>query len=1087
MKKVICALFFVIPMLGYGQLPDFAVQDYHPSTPSSFQFDKYTELPVSEFTGVANISVPIYTVKEDGLSFPVALSYHSGGIHVADEASWVGLGWDMTFGGIVQTVNGSDDLIVDQFMQPNYLFCPTPTYLPFRYAYGTSCGSCNGTGWSNPYPIPSVIPTYSYYVATNYYMPINGDFDDQADGESIATEAPGNTFDSDPDIFSASINGHNITFKLNFVTKNFDVLNDTGYAITYGAGNFEIVAPNGVQYYFQQFTTVHYTEATVTGISSKIWVLTKVITQHKKQILFNYTHLDSVSNFPSFTQKWASETVTPTLQGANACNFRSQDALFNPPVLSAGTTFTFTAEDRLYMSSIQFPNGTVYFYTSSRSDLLGGLKLDSVQIASSSVINTYHFNYAYFNSAGVGGSIVQSQDSSIFGNMPNLRLQLASVKDNSGQVYSFTYNPVPLPAKNSQAQDFWGFYNGQLNNTSTIPNPARLNNPSWGNNGNNNSASSYYAQACMLTTIQYPTGGTDSLEYALNDFTNYWMPDSATLTNTISHGDGLRIQAIDYRATGSVNAKRTIFTYINGVNNIPFECFRTYDPPVYQLTQDQGSILGVSVYTINEIDAKGFFSANPLCSINGVGYKEVIQQDIAPDGTTNGRVETYFDDTMDNISNAGIVACLTNVSLPPTKVSSSPENGSVDHILYYDSNNNLVKAIHNSYYNVVSSVYYGVRVFGYGAFLWGQCPGDVTSSTWTPIPQTLIAFYPVFDMKTLLSSRTTTEYASGDSMTTVESYAYDALNQPYNYLKGNGEYYIQSSYEYPYTTGGSYTDAQSQSFLMNDHRLSELVYETTSRGRFYDGYAPGDYAIKHYEVNANQAVVESSLSQYHNLLVAIPIADSISYDMYDNTYANLLQFTKNYTTNSLIWGYNGEYVIAEIKNASQSNVAYTSFEGSSNGNWTYAGIPNADATAPTGYACYSLAGGSVVSPSLSSATTYVVSYWIKSSRSLTIAGTISGYPLRGATVNGWTYFEHKVTGQTSVSVSGSGYIDELRLYPATAQMTTYAYTPLIGMTAQCDMDSRLSHYDYDAYGRLKDIRDQNGNIIKTYSYHYQGQ
>lgn len=1091
MKKVICALFLVIPFLGFGQMPDFAVQDYHPSTPSSFQFEKYTELPVSQFTGVANISVPIYTIKEDGVSIPVSLTYHSGGIHVSDEASWVGLGWDMTFGGIVQTVNNSDDLIVEKFLQPSYLFCPTPTYLPDRYGYGTACPSCNGAGWSNPYPIPAVTPNYSYYVATNYYMPINGNFDDQSDGESISTEAPGDTFDSDPDIFNATFMGHHITFLLNYVSKKFDVLNDTGYAITYGAGAFEIVVPNGEQYYFQQYTTVNYTENTQSGISSKIWVLNKIVTQHKKQILFNYTHLDSVSNYPSFTQKWASVSFATGPQGMNACNSNTAwTGLFNAPVLSAGTTFVFTAEDRIYLSSIQFPNGTLNFFTSSRSDLLGGLKLDSVQISSAAVINTFHLNYSYFNSASVGGNIVQSPDSAIFGNMPNLRLELISVNDNSGQTYGFGYNPIPLPAKNSQAQDYWGFYNGQLNNASTIPNPSRLNNPSWGNNGNNNSASSYYSQASMLTTIKYPTGGTDSMEYALNDFVNYWVPDSASLTNTISHGDGLRIQAVDYRAAGSLNAKRTIYTYVNGVNNIPFECFRTYTPPVYQVTSQSGNgnLLGYSVETINEIDAKGFFSANPLCSINGVGYKEVIQQDIAPDGTTNGRTETYFNDTVDNVSNAGIVACLTNVSLPPTKVPTSPENGSVDHVLLYDNNNNLVKRIQNTYSNVLSPVYCGVRVFSYGNMLLGSCPVGVNTSTWTPMPQTLIAFYPIFDVKTLLQTRTTSELAGGDSVTAQESFSYDAYNQLYSYMKENGEYFENKYYEYPYSNQ-NYHDATSLAYLINDHRLSEIVWESSSNGKFYDGYNPGSIADKHYTLNSNSAVVESSLCSYHNLLVANPLPDSVNYDLYDNTYANLLQFTKNFSTNSLIWDYTGEYVIAEIRNATQNNVAYTSFESNGTGNWSFSGTASQDTTAPTGTYCYNLSqsNATISSGSLSVSNTYIVSYWIKGTSPLSIPGTLTNYPIQGKTEKGWTYFEHKVSSQNNISISGSGFIDELRLYPATAQMTTYTYKPLIGEASVCDMDSRISYYDYDAYGRLKDIRDMDGNILKTYRYHYQGQ
>lgn len=73
------------------------------------------------------------------------------------------------------------------------------------------------------------------------------------------------------------------------------------------------------------------------------------------------------------------------------------------------------------------------------------------------------------------------------------------------------------------------------------------------------------------------------------------------------------------------------------------------------------------------------------------------------------------------------------------------------------------------------------------------------------------------------------------------------------------------------------------------------------------------------------------------------------------------------------------------------------------------------------------------------------------------------------------------------SVDGSGDIDELRCYPANAQMETYTYSPLIGMTSHCDVGNRVTYYSYDVLGRLSFARDQDGNIVKTYQYHYKGQ
>jgi YD repeat-containing protein len=194
---------------------------------------------------------------------------------------------------------------------------------------------------------------------------------------------------------------------------------------------------------------------------------------------------------------------------------------------------------------------------------------------------------------------------------------------------------------------------------------------------------------------------------------------------------------------------------------------------------------------------------------------------------------------------------------------------------------------------------------------------------------------------------------------------------------------------------------------------------------------------------------------------------------------------------SYIWDYRHAHPIAEISNAAQSDIAYTSFEADGKGNWTFTGSSNPDATSPTGNNCYNIGqtSGSISKSGLTSSNFYIVSYWIKNSSPLTIAGTMSGYPIQGKTINGWTYFEHKITGQTTITVSGSGtlYIDELRLYPYSAQMKTYTYNPLIGKTSECDADNRVTYYQYDGFGRLKVLLDQDHNIIKTVQYHYNGE
>jgi len=64
------------------------------------------------------------------------------------------------------------------------------------------------------------------------------------------------------------------------------------------------------------------------------------------------------------------------------------------------------------------------------------------------------------------------------------------------------------------------------------------------------------------------------------------------------------------------------------------------------------------------------------------------------------------------------------------------------------------------------------------------------------------------------------------------------------------------------------------------------------------------------------------------------------------------------------------------------------------------------------------------------------------------------------------------------------FISPLRTNFPEAQIITYSYKPLVGLTTQTDPKGRTTYYEYDDFGRLKWIKDQNGNIVKENQYHY---
>jgi len=79
-------------------------------TPNVAAMEKFGDYPVNLYTGLPDISIPIFEIKSGPLEVPIRLSYHASGIKYADQASWVGLGWSLMGGGFIsRNVNNKPD------------------------------------------------------------------------------------------------------------------------------------------------------------------------------------------------------------------------------------------------------------------------------------------------------------------------------------------------------------------------------------------------------------------------------------------------------------------------------------------------------------------------------------------------------------------------------------------------------------------------------------------------------------------------------------------------------------------------------------------------------------------------------------------------------------------------------------------------------------------------------------------------------------------------------------------------------------------------------------------------------------------
>ncbi|PTT04248.1 hypothetical protein DBR11_00070, partial [Pedobacter sp. HMWF019] len=53
-----------------------------------------------------------------------------------------------------------------------------------------------------------------------------------------------------------------------------------------------------------------------------------------------------------------------------------------------------------------------------------------------------------------------------------------------------------------------------------------------------------------------------------------------------------------------------------------------------------------------------------------------------------------------------------------------------------------------------------------------------------------------------------------------------------------------------------------------------------------------------------------------------------------------------------------------------------------------------------------------------------------------------------------------------------------------AFISSFLYQPLVGTTSETDVKGQTTYYDYDSFQRLKSIKDRNGDVVKSITYHY---
>jgi hypothetical protein len=110
--KVFISVIFILSVFFVGAQPTTASLNNSlvPPSPDVAALGKFGIQPVTLYSGMTNVSVPITEIKTTRLSLPITLNYNYNGYKPGEVASSIGLGWSLQAGGVItRIVKGKAD------------------------------------------------------------------------------------------------------------------------------------------------------------------------------------------------------------------------------------------------------------------------------------------------------------------------------------------------------------------------------------------------------------------------------------------------------------------------------------------------------------------------------------------------------------------------------------------------------------------------------------------------------------------------------------------------------------------------------------------------------------------------------------------------------------------------------------------------------------------------------------------------------------------------------------------------------------------------------------------------------------------
>lgn len=334
------------------------------------------------------------------------------------------------------------------------------------------------------------------------------------------------------------------------------------------------------------------------------------------------------------------------------------------------------------------------------------------------------------------------------------------------------------------------------------------------------------------------------------------------------------------------------------------------------------------------------------------------------------------------------------------------------------------------------------------------------------VPLYSSAFYKTMSIWKRLDG-VTERYFDGNTLDKVESYAYNGQRQLVRKTHDiDAQTTIQEQYFYPtaFTTeepvyasmvANNLRDVPIFTLTTSTH-LQDLTTKLTGLVQYvYSEDAPGKYLLN----QAKQGVVTDQSGvpvTYSELLSTVNNGNYrntiFRYDANDR----VIETEKEGFVTGYVRSQEGRRVIATVQNAHERDIFYTGFEDDT-GNTFSAKIGNKALTA---------AGSFTIPKSFTNTADLVMSYW--------------GFDGSAWHFSGELPFSPQITGSFSI-------IDEVRVYPLGAQMTTYNYKTGTVVRAVTDPNNVTTSYQYDDNLRLTEIHDQDGNLLKFIEYNQRPQ